>query len=329
MQSVEPVLDIQNLDIDFTTPDGMVRAVDGMELTIQAGETVALVGESGSGKSVTCLSIMGLLGDAGKVTKGKIRFKGTDVLELEPARRRSLRGSGMSMVFQEPMTSLNPVFRIGSQISESIQVHSDVSGKQAQKEAERLLDLVRIPEASRRLRNYPHELSGGMRQRVMIAMALAGSPDLLIADEPTTALDVTVQAQIIELLASLQKDLGMALLFVTHDLGVVAGMADRVSVMYGGQIVETSKVDDLFKNPLMPYTAGLLRSVPVLVGGEESGRLKTIPGKSPIPDSSRSGCTFAPRCDYVLASCRNTDVPLETVGERAVRCLRSSELTLL
>ncbi len=321
------VLRTEDLAVEFSTQDAPVRAVQRVSIEVYAGETVALVGESGSGKSVTCLSVMGLLPETGRVSEGRIEFKKKDILAMESVARRRLRGAAMSMVFQEPMTSLNPVFRIGSQIAEAVEVQTGIGRKEAMHRAKDLLDLVRIPEASRRLKNYPHELSGGMRQRVMIAMALAGNPDLLIADEPTTALDVTVQAQILELLAELQAELGMALLFVTHDLGVVAGIADRVYVMYGGQVVESAPVRPLFAQPRMPYTAGLLRSVPSL-SRDEVGRMPTIPGQGPAPGEAQRGCTFAPRCEFVQEACRVENVPILESGNRAVRCLRAEELSL-
>ncbi len=328
MTEQNAVLEIKNLAVEFSTPTGPLRAVEQLDLSIKEGETLALVGESGSGKSVTCLSIMGLLPDAGKIVQGSIRFKGKELQDLDSKERRRLRGSSMSMIFQEPMTSLNPVFKIGSQLAESVRTHSGLSKKGAMKRAAELLDLVQIPEAKRRLKNYPHELSGGMRQRVMIAMALSGDPELLIADEPTTALDVTVQAQIIDLLDSLKAELGMALLFVTHDLGVVASIADRVAVMYAGQLVEMADVRDLFDHPQMPYTTGLIASVPALSAEDGYSRLKTISGQSPSPRDKFSGCKFGPRCDFKIQPCEQDDIPLITTETRSVRCLRSTELKL-
>jgi len=322
------VLDIRNLHIGFETPEGPLEVVRGVDLHIDKGETLAIVGESGSGKTVTCLSVMGLLPDAGRVKGGSIDFQGRNLIALPPAERRRLSGSKMAMIFQEPMTSLNPLFRVGQQIAEAIRTHEEVSKKEARGRAEELLALVRIPEPSKRLDNYPHELSGGMRQRVMIAMALAGSPDLLIADEPTTALDVTVQAQILELLADLQQELGMALLFITHDLGVVAGIADRVAVMYAGQVVETGPTNDVYARPRMPYTAGLLRSVPVLSGEHAVGRLMAIPGQSPRPGHLPAGCAFAPRCVHVEENCTLGTIALEQHDAQLVRCRRTGELDL-
>jgi oligopeptide/dipeptide ABC transporter ATP-binding protein len=323
-----PVLDIRNLHIGFETPEGPLEVVRGVDLQIHPGETLAIVGESGSGKTITCLSVMGLLPDAGRISKGSIHFQGRDVADLTPDERRKLSGSKMAMIFQEPMTSLNPLFRVGQHIAEAIRTHEEVSKKEARQRAEELLALVRIPEPSKRLDNYPHELSGGMRQRIMMAMALAGSPDLLIADEPTTALDVTVQAQILDLLAELQARLGMALLFITHDLGVVAGIADRVAVMYAGQVVETGPTRDLYARPRMPYTAGLLQSVPVLSGEHAASRLVAIPGQSPRPGHLPTGCAFAPRCVHVEESCTLGEVMLQDHGAQQVRCRRAGELDL-
>ena len=327
--TVQPlVLEIEQLVTVFDTPDGSVRAVDGFDISIGPRETVALVGESGSGKSVTCLSIMGLLPQSGRVQEGTIRFMGEDLVQASDSRMRKLRGSSIAMIFQEPMTSLNPVFRVGKQISETIRAHLGSSAENASKRAIELLDLVGIPEAGHRARNYPHELSGGMRQRVMIAIALACEPKLLIADEPTTALDVTVQAQILELLRDLQSDLEMAVLFVTHDLGVVAGIADRVYVMYAGQGVESGKVLDVYRRPLMPYTEGLLLSIPQLVAVGSERRLPTIEGQSPSPGFQAEGCAFLERCKYARDVCGEGRVKLETREDRSVRCRRADELVL-
>ncbi len=300
--------------------------MDDFSLEINTGETLALVGESGSGKSVTCLSIMGLLPEAGVVESGSILFEGRDLNGMHPEDRRRLRGASMSMIFQEPMTSLNPVLKIGTQLAEAIRVHSGADRSASQARAAALLDLVRIPDARKRLRGYPHELSGGMRQRVMIAMALAGNPSLLIADEPTTALDVTVQAQILDLLDELQKEFGMAMLFVTHDLGVVAGIADRVCVMYAGQGVEYGTAAEVFDRPLMPYTAGLLRSVPSLAVGEGDARLATIPGNSPAPGEKPDGCAFGPRCAHAEPECLSGVIALDSFGSRHARCRRAGEM---
>ena len=322
------VLDIENLHVAFDTPDGPLDVVRGVDLYVDAGETLAVVGESGSGKTVTCLSVMGLLPPAGRIAGGGIRFRGQDLGALSARERRGLNGSRMAMIFQEPMTSLNPLFRVGTQIAEAIRTHEEVPKKVARRRALELMELVRIPEPDQRLDNYPHELSGGMRQRVMIAMALAGKPDLLIADEPTTALDVTVQAQILELLSDLQQELGMALLFITHDLGVVAGIADRVAVMYAGQVVETGPTNEVYARPRMPYTAGLLQSVPVLSGEHAATRLSAIPGHSPTPGQLPDGCAFAPRCAWVEPTCRSGAVALDQHDRQAVRCRRAGELDL-
>ena len=325
MSDFTPILDIRDLAIDFCSDGCSVRAVRVVSLTVAAGETLALVGESGSGKSVTCLSIMNLLPETGSVVQGDILFNGKSLTTMDADERRSLRGSSIGMIFQEPMTSLNPLFRIGAQVAEAVQCSSGGTKESATRKAEELLERVRIPEAKKRLRNYPHELSGGMRQRVMIAMALAGNPSLLIADEPTTALDVTVQAQILDLLGTLQQELKMAMLFVTHDLGVVAGLADRVCVMYSGQVVEEGPVNQLFASPLMPYTKGLLRSVPALQGEGASSRLQTIPGQGPQPGEILPGCHFAPRCEAANSDCIKNPVAITSVNDRRVRCLRHNE----
>jgi len=322
------VLDIRELHLAFDTSEGPLKVVRGVNLQVRKGETLAVVGESGSGKTVTCLSVMGLLPPSGRITRGSIHFQGQDVASLSTDERRKLSGSKMAMIFQEPMTSLNPLFRVGQQIAEAIRTHEAVSKKEARQRAEELLSLVRIPESTKRLENYPHELSGGMRQRVMIAMALAGKPELLIADEPTTALDVTVQAQILDLLAELQNELGMALLFITHDLGVVAGIADRVAVMYAGQVVETGPTRAIYQRPRMPYTAGLLASVPVLAGEHATERLTAIPGQSPRPGQLPPGCAFAPRCVHVEDSCTQGAITLDQLGAQRVRCRRAGELDL-
>jgi oligopeptide/dipeptide ABC transporter ATP-binding protein len=323
-----PVLHIQDLSVEFQTPTGTVAAVNEFSLTLQPGETVALVGESGSGKSVSCLAVMGLLPPSGLISSGSILFNGEDLLSFDSNRRRRVRGKDIAMIFQEPMTSLNPVFRVGNQIAEATQVASGAGKVDSMKRAKELLDLVRISDAESRLKNYPHEMSGGMRQRIMIAMALAGKPSVLIADEPTTALDVTVQAQILELLADIQKEMDLAMLFVTHDLGVVAGIADRVCVMYAGQKVEMGGVNEVYERPLMPYTAGLLSSVPRLMRTGRSDRLTTIPGSSPEPGTHRTGCAFAPRCTYVQDICREGPIPLLTQQSREARCIRLDDLSL-
>jgi oligopeptide/dipeptide ABC transporter ATP-binding protein len=304
-----PLLRIDDLRVRFRTGAGYVEAVNGVSYDIEKGETVAVVGESGCGKSVTAMAILGLLPrPPASIDGGRIEFEGEDLLKATPARLRRLRGNQISMIFQEPMTSLNPVFSVGNQIGESLELHRGLDGAAARAEAKRLLELVGIPEPETRLDEYPHQLSGGMRQRVMIAMALACRPALLIADEPTTALDVTVQAQILELLSGLQRSLGMSILLITHDLGVVAETARRVVVMYAGAVVERAFVEDLFERPRHPYTAGLLLSLPQLEGDTET--LRPIEGT--VPDALRlpSGCRFHPRCPFAMPVCRERDPEL-------------------
>ena len=306
-----PLLRIQDLRVRFRTGAGFVEAVNGVSYDIEKGETVAVVGESGCGKSVTAMAILGLLPrPPASIDGGTIEFLGEDLLKATPDRLRRLRGNQISMIFQEPMTSLNPVFSVGNQIGESLELHRGMDQDEARAEAKRLLELVGIPEPESRLGEYPHQLSGGMRQRVMIAMALACRPTLLIADEPTTALDVTVQAQILELLARLQRTLGMSILLITHDLGVVAETARRVVVMYAGVVVERASVEELFEHPRHPYTAGLFLSLPQLGGEDEA--LRPIEGT--VPDALRlpSGCRFHPRCPFAMPVCREREPPLVT-----------------
>jgi oligopeptide/dipeptide ABC transporter ATP-binding protein len=295
----EPLLQIRGLRVDFETDSGSVPAVRGVDLEVMAGETLALVGESGCGKSVTALSIMRLL--SGRITAGEIRFGEHDLAKLQETELRRIRGSQIGMIFQEPMTSLNPVFRIGKQIEEVLLLHQKLAPLAARAQAVELLGRVGIPSPRERVQQYPHELSGGMKQRVMIAMAIACKPKLLIADEPTTALDVTIQAQIMTLLKSLQQELGMALLLITHDLGVVAHVAQRVDVMYAGKIVEHGSVQDIFKRPAHPYTQALLGALPhpSTVGK----RLEAIPGRVPSPSMLPAGCAFCARCKHVFAPC--------------------------
>ena len=294
------LLRIQDLHVSFKTDDGMVRAVDGVSLTLNAGETVAIVGESGSGKTVTSLSVMGLHKKGSAQISGSISLNdaGTfkDVVSLNDDAIRDIRGRAVAMIFQDPMSSLHPFYKIGSQLAEAYLVHNPGKKKEAMARAIEMLDLVGIPEPAKRAVEFPHQFSGGMRQRVMIAMALMNSPQILIADEPTTALDVTVQAQILALLAKLKKEFNMGILLITHDLGVVAQVADRVNVMYAGRIVEEGPVDDLFYSPLAPYTLGLLKSVPRVSSKNE--RLKAIPGQPPSLINLPVGCPFAPRCEY-------------------------------
>src|SRR6266576_836141 len=314
------LLEVKNLHTYFQTREGLVCAVDGVDFYLDRGELLGLVGESGCGKSITALSIMRLIAPPGKTVAGEILFDGKDLLKLSDQQMREIRGDDIAMIFQDPMTSLNPVFTIGEQISEALRLHRKLSRKQARVAAIEAMREVAIPDPARRVDDYPHQLSGGMRQRVMIAMALACNPRLLIADEPTTALDVTIQAQILELLNELRTNRDLAVLLITHDLGVVAEVADRVAVMYTGRIVEESDVNELFLRPKHPYTEGLLRSVPKLTA-EQVGkieRLQTIEGVVPSPTELPPGCHFAPRCPYRLPRCTAEDIPLYEL-ERGVR----------
>jgi oligopeptide transport system ATP-binding protein len=305
---METLLRIENLKTHFTTRDGVVRAVDGVSFTLNRGETLGVVGESGSGKSVTAMSIMRLIqGPQGKIVEGDMEFKGEDILAMDDEAVRDMRGNRIAMIFQDPMTSLNPVFRVGDQIAESLRVHKGMSKKDAHARAVELLDLVGIPKPEHRAKDYPHQFSGGMRQRAMIAMALACDPDILIADEPTTALDVTIQAQILELMMELQQRTGSAIIMITHDLGVVADMANNVLVMYAGRPVEYGTADEVFYQPLHPYTWGLLDSLP-RHDISEKGELCPIVGQPPSLINVPSGCAFHPRCPYVKEICR-TQVP--------------------
>jgi oligopeptide/dipeptide ABC transporter ATP-binding protein len=299
-----PLLEVEDLRISFPGRDGEVPAVRGVDLRVRAGETVALVGESGCGKTVTALSLLRLLDARARVTARRLRFAGEDLLELDAGRLRALRGGRIGMIFQEPMTSLNPVFRIGDQIAEVLELHLGLASAQARREGVALLARVGIPAPERRYDQYPHELSGGMKQRVMIAMALACRPALLVADEPTTALDVTIQAQILELLARLRAELGMAILLITHDLGVVAQFAERVAVMYAGKVVEEADVRGLFRSPAHPYTRALLHALP---RPGVRGRLAAIEGSVPNPQELPAGCAFALRCPERLARCAAED----------------------
>ena len=319
----DALLEVRNLRTHFNTDRGLFRAVDGISFDVARGRTVGLVGESGCGKSVTSLSIMGLVpSPPGVVSADALRFEGRDLLQMPAEERRILRGGKMSMIFQEPMTSLNPVRTIGHQIIEAVRAHTDLSHAAARDRAIEVLDLVRIPSAKSRVDEYPHRLSGGMRQRVMIAMALACDPALLIADEPTTALDVTIQAQILDLLGDLQARLGMAILIITHDLGVIAEIADEVIVMYAGKIVESAPVKQLFADPQHPYTIGLLGSIPRL--GEYRERLATIEGSVPSPANQPRGCRFSPRCPFSDARCHDEPPPLRALEEgHAVACWKA------
>ncbi len=300
---METLLAVDSLSVSFPVGDHWVPVVRGVSLSVGAGEFVGLVGESGSGKSMTALAILRLIPDPGRITGGRILLSGEDLLGLEDAGMRSVRGARIGMIFQEPMTALNPVFTVGFQITEAVRVHCRISRREAQLEAERLLDLVAIPAARQRLKDYPHQLSGGQRQRVMIAIALASKPNLLIADEPTTALDVTIQAQILELLEQLRQELGLAVLLITHDLAVVAETCARVIVMYAGQVVEEAPVETLFSAPAHPYTRGLLAAAPGLGRPGARGELATIPGQVPEMARLPTGCAFHPRCGEVMEVC--------------------------
>ncbi len=322
------LLEVKNLRTQFPTRAGLVKAVDGVSFSLGEGELLGLVGESGCGKSITALSIMRLISSPGKIAGGSIRFKDEDLTTASEDRLREIRGNDIAMIFQDPMTSLNPVFRVGEQIAEALRLHRQLDRKQAWSAAIEAMKEVSIPSPERRVNDYPHQLSGGMRQRVMIAMALACNPELLIADEPTTALDVTIQAQILELLDELRKTRKLAVLLITHDLGVVAEVADRVCVMYTGKIVEESGVNELFADPKHPYTRGLLRSVPKLTdaGAAKAVRLQTIEGTVPSPTNLPFGCHFAPRCEHRMDVCTEGEIPLiELVNDVKVRCVLYDE----
>ncbi|MEK6407119.1 MAG: ABC transporter ATP-binding protein [Acidobacteriota bacterium] len=318
------ILEVNNLSTHFLTRAGTIKAADDLSFAIKPGSTLALVGESGSGKSVTSLSIMRLVPPPGKIMAGEIIFNGRDLMKLDNEQMRRLRGREIAMIFQDPMTSLNPVYTVGDQIAEAIELHEGLQPRQAWKKAVEMMTRVKITDAGRRAKDYPHQLSGGMRQRVMIAMALSCKPRLLIADEPTTALDVTIQAEILELLRNLRADFALSMLLITHDLGVVAETADRVAVMYAGRIVEEASVREIFHNPRHPYTEGLLRSVPRLTEeGLKLRRLQTIEGAVPNLLHLPEGCEFAPRCAYVIDQCKKGEVPLIAVSdEHRARCIR-------
>ncbi|MBJ7604623.1 MAG: ABC transporter ATP-binding protein [Candidatus Dormibacteraeota bacterium] len=315
------LLRVENLRTYFHTRSGLMRAVDGVDLSLDAAQTLCLVGESGSGKSVTSLSIMGLIDGRGEILKGsRIAFQGMNLLTAGEGTLQSIRGNEISMIFQEPMTSLNPVYRIGDQIGETLKLHRhQMSDRQVRERIIEMLQLVGIPAPERRVGDYPHQLSGGMRQRVMIAMALACEPKLLIADEPTTALDVTIQAQILELMKELRQRLDMAILLITHDLGVVAEMADEVAVMYAGRVVERGPVKEVFESPQHPYTEALLHSIPIL-GMTQAEPLRVIRGMVPSPLNWPRGCRFASRCDYTFDRCLEEDPPLLAAGEQQSAC---------
>jgi oligopeptide/dipeptide ABC transporter ATP-binding protein len=332
MPSPDRLLDVSDLKTYFDTDEGTVKAVDGVSFHLDKGETLAVVGESGSGKSVTSLSVMRLIPTPpGRIAGGQMLFEGQDLVKKSEREMRRIRGNEISMIFQEPMTSLNPVYTVGDQIAEAIVLHQKKSYNAAMRQAADMLDLVGIPEPGKRVKNYPHQMSGGMRQRVMIAMALSCNPKLLIADEPTTALDVTIQAQILDLMRKLQSEIGMSILFITHDLGVVAEMADRVVVMYAGRAVEEAGVVPIFKDPKMPYTLGLMNSIPrVDRAATHQMRLEAIPGNVPNPLSLPQGCAFHPRCKYIDKDRCTAAVPelVDSGDGHMVRCVRHAELDL-
>ena len=316
------LLEVQNLRAYFHTRNGIVRAVDGVSFSVEKGETLGIVGESGSGKSVTCYSLMGLIPKPpGRIESGTARFDGADVLAMKEAELNKIRGKRIAMIFQDPMTSLNPYLRIEEQLIEPLLIHENMPRAEAVKRAIRALEEVGVPDAARRIRSHPHEFSGGMRQRVMIAMALITQPDLLIADEPTTALDVTVQAQILDLIARLQRERGMAVIWISHDLGVVASFCQRVLVMYAGRVVESGRVEDIFARPLHPYNRALQRSIPALQG--KGAELYTIPGLPPDVSKPLPACAFAERCEFAEPGCRTGEVALKEIEPgHASACVR-------
>ncbi|HWO74684.1 MAG TPA: ABC transporter ATP-binding protein [Bacillus sp. (in: firmicutes)] len=316
----ETILEVRDLQTHFFSKRGVIKAVDGVDFEVVKGETLGIVGESGCGKSITSLSIMRLIPQPpGKIVAGEINFKGQNLLQITEEQMRKIRGNKISMIFQEPMTSLNPVFSVGEQIAEVFRTHQKIGKKAAWDKAIEMLKLVGIPSPEKRASQEPHELSGGMRQRVMIAMALACNPELLIADEPTTALDVTIQAQILELLKKLQKELGTAVIMITHDMGVVAETCDKVAVMYAGKIVEYTDVDTLFEDPKHPYTVGLLKSIPR--SDRDVEELEAIPGSVPSPHDLPAGCSFSPRCPFATDLCKNEQPELiENHSGDKIRC---------
>ena len=318
----QPLLEVINLRTHFHTRNGIVRAVDGVSFSVEKGETLGIVGESGSGKSVTCYSLMGLIPKPpGRIESGIARFAGADLLAMGEAELNQIRGKRIAMIFQDPMTSLNPYLRIEEQLIEPLLIHENMPRAEAVKRAIRALEEVGVPDAARRIRSHPHEFSGGMRQRVMIAMALITQPDLLIADEPTTALDVTVQAQILDLIARLQRERGMAVIWISHDLGVVAGFCRRVQVMYAGRVVESGRVEDIFARPLHPYNRALQRSIPALQG--KGAELYTIPGLPPDVSKPLPACAFADRCEFAQPACRTGEMTLKEIDPgHASACVR-------
>jgi oligopeptide/dipeptide ABC transporter ATP-binding protein len=324
-----PLLDVRDLKTYFKTDDGIVHAVDGVSFTVDKGETLAIVGESGSGKSVTCMTIMGLNPKRNTIMEGQALFKDVDLLTLDPEAIRRIRGAEISMIFQDPMSSLNPVYAIGDQITEPLRIHRGMSRRAAREEAVQLLDRVGIASPRQRLESYPHELSGGMRQRAMIAIAISCRPKLLLADEPTTALDVTIQDQILSLLLDLQAEEGMAILLVSHDLGVVAQTCDRVCVMYGGYVVEQARTTDLFERPRHPYTSALLQALPELAVHGGRRRLTPIPGQPPDLAVLPPGCPLAPRCAHAREACADVAMVLESVtGGHTTACPFHGEIGL-
>lgn len=317
------LLEVKDLKTYFYTDEGVVKSVDGVSFSVDKGETLGVVGESGCGKSITSMSIMQLIGKPGKIVNGEIDFKGENLLNKDKEEMRKIRGKEIAMIFQEPMTSLNPVYTVGQQIMEAVLIHEDMTKEQARERAIQMLDLVKIPDAEKRLNSYPHEFSGGMRQRVMIAMALSCNPEFLICDEPTTALDVTIQAQILNLINELKEKTGTTVMMITHDLGVISEVADNVMVMYAGQVVEYTDVDTVFEKPLHPYTQGLISCIPKLGGQEE--KLSTIKGMVPSFNDMPEGCLFCPRCEYAKDICRKERPELVDLDGHQVRCFKYTD----
>lgn len=317
------LLEVKDLKTYFYTDEGVVKSVDGVSFSVDKGETLGVVGESGCGKSITSMSIMQLIGKPGKIVNGEIDFKGENLLNKDKEEMRKIRGKEIAMIFQEPMTSLNPVYTVGQQIMEAVLIHEDMTKEQARERAIQMLDLVKIPDAEKRLNSYPHEFSGGMRQRVMIAMALSCNPEFLICDEPTTALDVTIQAQILNLINELKEETGTAVMMITHDLGVISEVADNVMVMYAGQVVEYTDVDTVFEKPLHPYTQGLINCIPKLGGQEE--KLSTIKGMVPSFNDMPEGCLFCPRCEYAKDICRKERPEIVNLDGHQVRCFKYTD----
>ena len=317
------LLEVKDLKTYFYTDEGVVKSVDGVSFSVDKGETLGVVGESGCGKSITSMSIMQLIGKPGKIVNGEIDFKGENLLNKDKEEMRKIRGKEIAMILQEPMTSLNPVYTVGQQIMEAVLIHEDMTKEQARERAIQMLDLVKIPDAEKRLNSYPHEFSGGMRQRVMIAMALSCNPEFLICDEPTTALDVTIQAQILNLINELKEKTGTAVMMITHDLGVISEVADNVMVMYAGQVVEYTDVDTVFEKPLHPYTQGLISCIPKLGGQEE--KLSTIKGMVPSFNDMPEGCLFCPRFEYAKDICRKERPELVDLDGHQVRCFKYTD----